>query len=81
MPENNNNNGNSIGEDMNILEALISPELRLVKKYLLDEKGRLMLYHPVTQRIIFKVLKESDLLEELKEYHKAMKEEKKRKRD
>jgi len=77
MPQEKNNN-NSIGQEMSVLESLLTPELRLVKKYLLDSQGRLRLYHPVTQRVLFKMLREN-LLEEVKKYHAAEKKEKKEK--
>ena len=70
---------NSIGEDISVLEALIKPDMKLVKKYILDSEGRLRLYHPVTQRCIFRLLlgQSSQLENELEEYDKLKKKEEK----
>ena len=72
MPEENNDTNGSIGADLSVLESLLDPEMRLVKKYLLDSEGRLRLYHPVTQRVLFSLIKDKLLAEAVK-YHKVQK--------
>lgn len=69
----------TLGSDMSVLDTLLSEELRLVKKYLLDSSGKLKLYHPITQRCFFRILQGQpvNLLEELREYARIQKEKKK----
>lgn len=66
----------TIGSDITVLESILSPEMRLVKKYLLDSEGKLKLYHPVTQKVMFEALKEG-ILEEIVKYDAEKRAEKK----
>jgi len=52
----------------NILDEVVNPDYRAIKEYLIDSKGQLRLYHPISQRILLKVLLANGLLDELKAF-------------
>ena len=58
--------------DTNVLNSLKSPKQRLYEKHILDSEGRLKLYSPVVQGVVFKILEANGLETAVKAYDKEM---------
>ena len=65
----------TLGSEMTLFDTLLNGDLRLTKKYLLDAEGKLKLYHPITQRILWMMMngETPNLHEELQTYHEEQK--------
>lgn len=71
----------TLGSEMTLFDILLDGDLRLTKKYLLDAEGKLKLYHPITQRILWQLMngETPNLHEELQAYHEEQKSKKNKK--
>ena len=56
--------------DSNVLESIKTPKQKLYEKHILDSEGRLKLYSPTVQAIVFKILEANGLETAVKAYDK-----------